>query len=143
MDAVFRGGGADRVPGAHRRSSRSGTGQARDLNAEHYVVLRQRDSHLSGQSLPHSIGSQLKLSLSIHGAIATGTWTEQTSPTGYYEGAEYHGTLQLTMNPMGRAMAGRWLGYRRNFKINSDEWELTWVDGSTSPSALRRYHLKA
>ncbi len=127
----------------HSRYSYYSSGQARDLHAEHYVVLRQRDRHLSGQSLPHSTGSQLRLSLSIHGAIATGTWTEQTSPTGYYEGAEYHGTLQLIMNPMGRAMAGRWLGYGRDFKINSGEWELTRVDGATSPSALRRYSLKA
>ena len=78
-----------------------------------------------------------------HGAIATGTWTSRTSPAGYYKCAEYHGTLQLIMNPMGRAMAGRWLGYGRNFKINSGEWELTWVDSSTSLSALRRYHLMA
>jgi len=38
----------------HSRYSYYSSRQARDLDAEHYVVLRQRDSHLSGQSLPHS-----------------------------------------------------------------------------------------
>ena len=127
----------------HSKYSYYSSGQGRDLDAEHYVVLRQRDHHLIGQSLPHSTGSRVTLSLSVHGSIATGTWTEQTSPAGYYQGAEYHGTLQLIINPMGRAMAGRWLGYGRDFAINSGDWELTWVDSSVSASALRRYHLRA
>jgi hypothetical protein len=75
--------------------------------------------------------------------IATGNWIEQTSPTGYYQGATYHGTLQLVINPMGRAMSGRWVGFGKNFKVNSGEWELTWVDGSTSHRAMRQYNLKA
>lgn len=87
--------------------------------------------------------SRLKLSLSVGGSIATGTWMEQTSPSGYYKGATYHATLQLIINPMGRAMSGRWLGFGKNFQVNTGEWELTWVDGSTSQRAIRQYHLRA
>ncbi len=86
--------------------------------------------------------SGLQLNLSVDGSVATGSWMEQTSPTGYYRGATYHGTLQLVINPMGREMSGRWVGYGKNFKVNSGEWELTWVDGSTSQRAVRQYHLK-
>ncbi len=68
---------------------------------------------------------------------------ERTSPEGYYRGATYHGTIQFVLNPMGRAMSGKWLGFGKNFKVNSGEWALTWVDQAISGRALREYHLKA
>src|SRR5262249_41780930 len=58
----------------------------KEAEGEHYVVLRQQGSCLSGQSLLHSMDSKLRLDLSVDGSIATGTWTEQTSPSGYYNG---------------------------------------------------------
>jgi hypothetical protein len=39
-------------------------------------------------------------------------------------------------------MSGRWLGFGKNFKINTGEWELTWVDDSTSRRVVRQYHNK-
>lgn len=107
------------------------------------MVLRQRGDRLFGESLPHSKGSSLRIDLSVDAAIATGLWRERTSPTGYYRGATYHGTLQLVVNPMGRAMSGKWLGFGSNFKVNTGEWELTWVDAATSVRGMRDYHLKA
>ncbi|MCW2946433.1 MAG: putative DNA-binding protein [Actinoallomurus sp.] len=95
-----------------------------------------------GQSLPNTADSNLKLEVSVDGAIATGTWTEQTSPTGYYRGATYCGTLQLLVDPMGRSLYGKWLGFGKRFKINPGDWELEWVDGATTPQAVRRYHNK-
>lgn len=127
----------------HSRYIYYSSGQQKEFEGEHYVVLRQQGSRLAGQSLPHSMDSRLKLDFSVEGSIATGTWIEQTSPVGYYKGAVYHGTLQLIVNPMGRALSGRWLGFGKNFKVNSGEWELTWVDGATSQRAIRQYHLKA
>jgi hypothetical protein len=32
---------------------------------------------------------------------------------------------------------------RQNFWINTGEWELTWVEGSTAKNAQRLYHRKA
>jgi hypothetical protein len=90
-----------------------------------------------------TIDSRLKLDLSVEGSVATGTWTERTSPTGYYKGAVYHGALQLVVDPMGRRMQGRWLGFGRDFQVNTGDWALTWVDGSLSRSTLRQYHFKA
>jgi hypothetical protein len=127
----------------HSRYIYYSSGRAQEFEGEHYVVVRQQENRLIGQSLPHSMGSRLRLHLSIDGSIATGTWTEQTSPTGYYEGAAYHGTLQLVINPMGRVMSGRWLGFGKNFKVNTGEWELTWMENSTSQRAMRQYHHKA
>jgi hypothetical protein len=74
--------------------------------------------------------------------VVTGTWSERTSPNGYYRGATYHGSLQLVADPMGRSMTGKWLGFGKRFKVNTGEWELTWVDGPPSRRAIRRYALK-
>jgi hypothetical protein len=127
----------------HSRYIYYSTGQERELEGEHYVVLRHRLDRISGQSLPHSIDSKLKLDLTVSGQVATGTWIEQTSPSGYYKGTVYHGTIQLIVNPTGRAMSGRWLGFGKNFKVNTGEWELVWVENATSQKAMRHYHLKA
>jgi hypothetical protein len=127
----------------HSRYLYYSTGRGQEFEGRHYVVLRQRGNRLVGQSLPHSTGSRLNLELSLDSSIATGTWTERTSPTGYYRGAVYHGTIQLVVNPMGRAMSGKWLGFGTNFKVNTGEWELTWVDEATSPRVVREYYLKA
>jgi hypothetical protein len=127
----------------HSRYVYYSSGQDQELEGEHYVVLRQRLNRLRGQSLPHSQDSSLKLDLTVSGPVATGAWIEQTSPTGYYKGAIYHGTLQLIVNPTGRAMSGRWLGFGKNFKVNTGEWELSWIDSSASQRTIRQYHLKA
>jgi hypothetical protein len=44
---------------------------------------------------------------------------------------------------MGRRMQGRWLGFGRDFQVNTGDWVLTWVDGSLSRSTLRQYHFRA
>lgn len=116
----------------------------RSFTGEHYVVLRQqRDGRWIAQSLPHSIDSRLRLELAVRGAVATGTWTERTSPRGYYKGATYHGAIQLLIDPMGRRMTGKWVGFGKQFDINVGDWELRWCEGTTSKQTQRAYHFKA
>ncbi|MDQ2877292.1 MAG: hypothetical protein M3Y33_21755 [Actinomycetota bacterium] len=119
------------------------TASDQELEGEHYLILRHEGNRIDGQSLPHSMDSHLKLSLSVEGAVATGNWTERTSPGGDFRGATYHGTIQLLVDSVGRHMSGRWLGFGRNFRINSGEWELSWVEGSTAKNARRMYYNKA
>lgn len=113
------------------------------MQGEHFVVLRHENGRLIGQSLPHSMGSRLTLDLAIEKPVATGTWLEQTAPTGDYGGATYHGVLQLFIDPTCRGMTGKWLGFGNNFEINSGDWRFRWMEGSTSKQAQRRYHFKA
>lgn len=127
----------------HSRYLYYSSSRGMEFEGQHYVVLRQHGNRLVGQSLPHSTDSRLKVNLTVDGSIATGSWTERTSPSGHYRGAVYHGTLQLIVNPMGRAMNGKWLGFGKNFKVNTGEWELIWVDGSTTGRALRDYRFQA
>lgn len=140
----------DGSPGLARGSDLSGVWHSRYvypsrgemLEGQHYVVVRQQADRLVGHSLPHTNGSRLRLDLSLHPPVATGSWTEHTSPTGRYKGAAYHGSVQLMVDPSNRAMAGKWVGFGRRFAVKTGEWELTWVDRATTASALREYHRK-
>jgi transcriptional regulator with XRE-family HTH domain len=118
------------------------TSRGQEFTGQHFVVLRHSSGGLTGHSLPTKQGSQLELHLSLERAVATGTWTERTAPSGYYKGATYHGTIQLVVDPMGRTMTGKWLGFSKDFKVNSGPWALSRVEESTSKRAQQRYHLK-
>jgi transcriptional regulator with XRE-family HTH domain len=115
-------------------------GRNDDFTGKHYVVLHQDGKDLTGESLPNNEGSNLKLALSTKRSVATGTWTERTSLTGYYRGASYHGTLQMVIDPMGRSMTGKWLGFSKDFKVNVGDWTLTRVEESTSKRTQQSYH---
>ncbi len=39
-------------------------------------------------------------------------------------------------------MAGKWLGFSKEFKVNSGPWTLTRVEDSTSKRTQQRYHFK-
>lgn len=124
----------------HSRYVYPSTGRGKNFTGEHYVVVRQHGSRLLGQSVPHTLGSRLRLDLGVEKSVATGTWRENTSPTGYYKGAAFHGTLQMVIDPSGRRMTGMWLGFGRDFSINSGEWVLTLCETMISKTAQRAYH---
>ncbi|MGH3865514.1 MAG: hypothetical protein ACRDQ4_05110 [Pseudonocardiaceae bacterium] len=111
--------GGDRLAGVWQSryvycaSSRQG-----EFIGEHYVVFNQQENHLSGQSLPNSLNSLLALDLSVSDSAVTGTWIERTSPTGYYKGAVYRGAIQLLIDPAGRRITGRWLGFDKESKAS-------------------------
>ena len=88
--------------------------------------------------MPAQNDSLVRLDLTPRGTVATGTWSERTSPDGCYHGREYHGAIQLVVDPMGKAMTGRWVGVDRQFNVNSDVWELQWVD-TASATVQRGY----
>lgn len=108
----------------------------------HHVVLLQHGNRLTARSLPGAslnADSPLTLDLTIDGTVVTGTWVEQTASDGYYEGARYHGALQLLIEPTGRRMAGKWVGFGQDFDVNTGPWELVLKEASTNKAALERY----
>ncbi|WP_030899178.1 hypothetical protein [Streptomyces sp. NRRL F-5126] len=106
----------------------------------HYVVLLQHGHRLSVRSLPGSSGSPLTMDMELDGHVVTGTWTEQTAPEGYYRGARYHGAIQLLVEPTGRRMRGKWVGFGKEFDINTGPWELVFHDASTARATLDSYN---
>jgi hypothetical protein len=118
------------------------TGRGGDFTGEHYVTIRRQGERLLDQSVPATSGSVLNLDLVLAGSVATGTWSERTSPTGYYRGVVYHGAIQLVIDPMGKTMTGKWIGFDREFAVNSGEWSLRWQESATTKGVQRAYHLK-
>ncbi|MET8555785.1 XRE family transcriptional regulator [Streptomyces sp. NPDC004959] len=106
----------------------------------HYVVLLQHGGRLTARSLPGSSDSPLTMDLEVDAHVATGTWTEQTATSGYYRGARYHGAIQLLIEPTGRRMSGKWVGFGREFDVNTGPWELVYQTASTHQSALHEYN---
>ncbi|GLV83583.1 hypothetical protein Slala03_32720 [Streptomyces lavendulae subsp. lavendulae] len=109
---------------------------------KHYVVIVQHGNRLTVQSLPGASSnpdSPLTLDLTVDRNVVTGTWVEQTAADGYYNGARYHGAIQLLVEATGRRMAGKWVGFGKDFDVNTGPWELRLVDRSTSKATLQRY----
>lgn len=109
---------------------------------KHYVVIVQHGNRLTAQSLPGASSnpdSPLTLDLTVDRNVVTGSWVEQTASDGYYNGARYHGAIQLLVEPTGRRMAGKWVGFGKDFDVNTGPWELRLVDKSTSKATLERY----
>ncbi|WP_306332823.1 DNA-binding transcriptional regulator [Streptomyces sp. KL118A] len=112
------------------------------FTGKHHVVLLQHGNRLTGRSLPNASlnpDSPLTLDLQIDGATVTGTWTEQTASDGYYRGARYFGALQMLAEPTGRRMAGKWVGFGKEFDVNTGPWELRLMDSATSKAVLAQY----
>jgi hypothetical protein len=79
------------------------------------------------------------MDLTQNGAVLTGTWSERTDPQGYYQGAVYHGAIQLLLEPSGRRMAGKWVGFGRDWDVNTGPWTLELVTADTGPEAMQAH----
>ncbi|MFH9074809.1 helix-turn-helix domain-containing protein [Streptomyces alboflavus] len=118
------------------------SGRDSTYDGKHYVVIVQTDNRLTARSLPGASSnpdSPLSLDLTLDQSVVTGVWTEQTASDGYYQGARYHGAIQMLVEPTGRRMAGKWVGFGKDFDVNTGPWELRLMDPSTSKVTLERY----
>jgi len=106
----------------------------------HYVMLIQHGAKLQIRALPGTTTGRLVMELTINGAVITGTWTEETNPTGYYQGAVYHGAIQMLLEPSGRKMIGKWVGFGKDFDLNTGPWTLELVSTDTGPEAMAEYN---
>lgn len=112
------------------------------FDCKHHVVIVQHGNRLTAQSLDGAStnpDSPMSLDLTIDRNVVTGTWTEQTAADGYYQGARYHGAVQLLIEPTGRRIAGKWVGFGKDFDVNTGPWELLLLDRSTNRASIERY----
>ncbi|MFE0046248.1 XRE family transcriptional regulator [Streptomyces albireticuli] len=119
------------------------SGRGSDFSGEHFVVIIQHGNKLTARSLPEGSSnpdSPLTLDLTVEGNVVTGTWREETAQDGYYAGAVYHGAIQLLVEPTGRKMTGKWVGFGKDFDVNTGPWELTFKDASTSKATMAEYN---
>jgi transcriptional regulator with XRE-family HTH domain len=106
----------------------------------HHVLLIQHGAGVQVRSLTESNPSTLIMDLTQNGAVITGTWSERTSPGGYYQGAVYHGAVQFLLDLTEHRMRGQWVGYGRDFDLNTGPWTLELVSGDTSTENLREFN---
>ena len=102
------------------------------------MVIIQHGDRLQVRSVPGS-ASRVMMDLAANGSVITGTWSEETSPDGYYQGAVYHGAIQLLLEPTGRKMTGKWVGFGKDFDVNTGPWTLRLVSDDIGKAALARY----
>ncbi len=115
------------------------SGRADTFTGLHHVVILQHGNRMTVRSLPGSSDSPLTMDLTLDGNVITGTWVEQTSEEGYYRGARYHGAIQMLVEPTGRRMTGKWVGFGRDMDVNTGPWELVFLDASTNRATLAKY----
>jgi hypothetical protein len=73
-------------------------------------MLIQHGANIQVRSLSESNRLSLIMDLTQNGAVITGTWSERTNPSGYYQGSVYHGAIQFLLDPTGHRMRGQWVG---------------------------------
>lgn len=103
---------------------------------EHFVRLVQKGDEYVLESLPNDSKSHLSVHLTVEDGVATGTWREHTSPSGYYKGALYHGAMQLVIADNGQSLKGKWVGFGKGRSINIGAWEFNFV-GRSLPTEYR------
>jgi hypothetical protein len=90
---------------------------------------------ITGNSVPHSGGSDLKLNLRIHDDdIIIGTWAEKTSKE-----LHYHGSINLIIEASGTLLQDKWLGFDRRRTINAGPWTFTFQERDLSDQAKQKY----
>lgn len=126
----------------HSRYTYYSTGQNKELEGQHFLVMRHEGDRLFGENTVAENASHLRLDLQLSGSVATGTWTERTAADGYYRGSVYHGAIQLVMDPMRKTMHGRWVGFDRDFNVDSNAWELSWKTNDTSKASRNKFEYR-
>ncbi len=95
--------------------------------SEYDVQAELTGNQLILQSTPNPTNSYIFIRLMIDGIFASGGWTENTSPTGEFEGMVYSGVVQLIIDHDRRRMAGKWVGVGRDLeKQRADVYEGRW-----------------
>ena len=98
-----------------------------DFEDTHFVRIYQRHNKLVIESLPEVNESYVIMNLGVHDHLATGTWQEVTSKTGYYKGTTYHGATQLIIDSKGKSMYGKWIGSGKDERIESGPLEIKYI----------------
>lgn len=115
------------------------SGRGATFTGVHHVIVLQHDDRLTVRSLPGSAASTLSMDMTVDGPVITGVWVEQTEVDGYYRGARYHGAIQMLVEPTGRRMTGKWVGFGKEMDINTGPWSLIFQDASTTRATIERY----
>lgn len=100
-----------------------------DFTDSYKVKIHKTGNQVVIQSVPNDSGSYILLRLTVDGRILTGTWYENTAPSGHYKGVVYYGPIQLILDEDGKAMRGQWLGVDDHMKMQGGEQTIVKLEG--------------
>jgi hypothetical protein len=117
------------------------TGRGATFTSHHYVAVVQHGTRLQVRSTPGS-RSRLLMDLTANGQVLTGTWTEETSPAGYYKGARTNNLVgdqtwhvpDADLRPVWRQVSNR-IARARAAGVSTDS-----ATQSPKPSQHRKIH---
>lgn len=96
-----------------------------EFTSEYDVRIHSVGNELVIQSVANAEKSYILLRMTLDGRIATGTWHEETSPTGDYQGEVRYGALQLVLDEAGNVWRGKWVGFSRTMEVYAGNWVIT------------------
>lgn len=110
------------------------SGRGRDFEDLAHLVLIHSGDEINVRSVDGSVtaGASITMQLHVRGHVVTGTWEEQTAHDSYYRGMTFHGAIQMQVEASGRRMRGMWVGFGRDFDVNTGPWELLLREPGTS-----------
>jgi transcriptional regulator with XRE-family HTH domain len=117
-------------------SSRDNT----SFKCSHFVVVAHRGQMMRVRSLPGTANGMITMELRVKGSVVTGNWEERTDQGGYYQGKVYFGAIQMTADPTGTRLTGKWLGFGNENEINDGPWKLSFLAADTGRASLERYN---
>lgn len=123
---------------SHYEYVSSGRG-GKTFTNDHYCLVLHRGARMQVRSLPGTAKGRVMMDLTLNGQVITGTWSEQTDPDGYYRGSVYHGAIQMLLDPTGHRMTGKWVGFGRDYDVNTGPWSLELVSTDTTRTNLAEY----
>jgi hypothetical protein len=76
----------------------------------HKVVAHPSTGKVVFESVPNEEESYLIVTLSVDGTVLSGSWQQNTSPHGEFQGALYSGVIVLILDPEAKKITGKWAG---------------------------------
>jgi hypothetical protein len=92
--------------------------------SEYTIKIHKTGNQLVFQSVPGPTKNYFVARLTQDDNILTGTWQEDASPTGQYEGRVYSGAGQLLIDSSGTAMHGKIVEYNNDMDIITGDWDV-------------------
>jgi hypothetical protein len=97
------------------------------IETEHYVVMYHEGNQLIVESMPNTEGSYMMGRFSLDGRIATGSYHSQNSPKSATKGAIYYGAAQMVLDPDGKALRGKGVGFGKDMQVKVSDWDIVHI----------------
>lgn len=104
--------------------------KSRDSVTSYYVTLSLDGDDLVVESLPNEDHSRMSASFRLKDNVATGSYRSHNAPNTAARAplfeALYYGAAQLVIDPNGKGLRGKGVGFSKSGKVQLTNWEITY-----------------